>query len=167
MKKYDVEITEYLQRIISVNADSGDDAINKIEEAYDTCKIVLGAEDFIKKEIEIYNPNKFISELDILKQRIIKFNSDRDWNQFHTPVNLAKSISIEANELLECFQWNDTEFDIEAVKEELADVMNYCIQMSQVLNVDIGDIINAKMDKTEKKYPVDKAKGVSTKYNKL
>ena len=57
--------------------------------------------------------------------------------------------------------------DLEAVKEELADVMNYCIQMSQVLNVDIIDIINAKMDKTEKKYPVDKAKGVSTKYNKL
>ena len=73
----------------------------------------------------------------------------------------------EANELLECFQWSDNEYDIESVKEELADVMNYCIQMSQVLNVDIIDIINAKMDKTEKKYPVDKAKGVSTKYNKL
>ena len=85
-------------------------------------------------------------------------------DKFHSPSNLAKYISIEANELLECFQWNDTEFDLEAVKEELADVMNYCIQMSQVLNV---DIINAKMDKTEKKYPVDKAKGVSTKYNKL
>ena len=88
-------------------------------------------------------------------------------DKFHSPSNLAKYISIEANELLECFQWNDTEFDLEAVKEELADVMNYCIQMSQVLNVDIIDIINAKMDKTEKKYPVDKAKGVSTKYNKL
>ena len=73
----------------------------------------------------------------------------------------------EANELLECFQWSDNEYDIESVKEELADVMNYCIQMSQVLNVDIIEIINAKMDKTEKKYPVDKAKGVSTKYNKL
>ena len=80
---------------------------------------------------------------------------------------MAKSISIEANELLECFQWNDNEYDLESVKEELADVMNYCIQMSQVLNVDIIEIINAKMDKTEKKYPVDKAKGVSTKYNKL
>ena len=94
MKKYDVEITEYLQRIIRVYAESGDDAINKVEEAYDTCKIVLGAEDFTKKEIEIYNPNKFISELDILKQRIQKFNDDRDWNQFHTPSNLAKSISF-------------------------------------------------------------------------
>ena len=100
-------------------------------------------------------------------ERIRKFTTDRDWDQFHSPANLAKSISIEANELLECFQWNDTEFDLEAVKEELADVMNYCIQMSQVLNVDIIDIINAKMDKTEKKYPVEKAKGISTKYNKL
>ena len=108
-----------------------------------------------------------MDRLEQVKQRIDKFNKDRDWDKFHSPSNLAKSISIEANELLECFQWNDVEFDKEAVKEELADVMNYCIQMSQVLNVDIIDIINAKMDKTEKKYPVDKAKGVSTKYNKL
>ena len=108
-----------------------------------------------------------MDKLEQVKQRIDKFNKDRDWDKFHSPSNLAKSISIEANELLECFQWNDTEFDLENVKEELADVMNYCIQMSQVLNVDIIDIINAKMDKTEKKYPVDKAKGVSTKYNKL
>ena len=108
-----------------------------------------------------------MERLDQVRQRIDKFNKDRDWDKFHSPANLAKSISIEANELLECFQWNDNDYDIEEVKEELADVMNYCIQMSQVLNVDIIDIINAKMDKTEKKYPVDKAKGVSTKYNKL
>lgn len=108
-----------------------------------------------------------MDRLEQVKQRIDKFNKDRDWDKFHSPVNLAKSISIEANELLECFQWNDNEYDIEAVKEELADVMNYCIQLSQVLGVDIIDIINAKMDKTEKKYPVDKSKGVSTKYNKL
>ena len=108
-----------------------------------------------------------MEKLDILKQRIDKFNKDRDWDQFHTPSNLAKSISIEAAELLECFQWNDNGFNKEAVLEELADVMNYCIQMSQVLNVDIVDIINKKMDKTEKKYPVEKSKGVSTKYDKL
>ena len=102
-----------------------------------------------------------------VKQRIDKFNKDRDWDQFHTPVNLAKSISIEASELLECFQWSNDDFNKEDVIEELADVMNYCIQMSQVLNVDIVDIINKKMDKTEKKYPVEKAKGVSTKYDKL
>ncbi len=100
-----------------------------------------------------------MERLDELMQRIDKFNKDRDWDQFNTPVNLAKSISIEANELLECYQWND-DADIADVKEELADVMNYCLQMCKVLNVNPIDIINAKMDKTEKKYPVDKAKGV-------
>lgn len=108
-----------------------------------------------------------MEKLDILKQRIDKFNKDRDWDQFHSPVNLAKSISIESAELLECFQWSNDEFDKEAVLEEIADVMNYCIQMSLVLDVDLIEIINNKMDKTEKKYPVDKAKGVSTKYDKL
>ena len=108
-----------------------------------------------------------MERLEELKQRIDKFVKDRDWEQFHSPSNLAKSISIEAAELLECFQWFDNEYDREAVLEELADVMNYCIQMSHVLNVDIIDIINAKMDKTEKKYTLDKAKGKSTKYNKL
>ena len=102
-----------------------------------------------------------------VKQRIDKFVTDRDWRQFHTPSNLAKSISIEASELLECFQWSDTDYDLEHVKEELADVLNYCIQMSQVLNLDIVDILNSKMDKTEKKYPLEKSKGVSTKYDKL
>ena len=82
-------------------------------------------------------------------ERIDKFNKDRDWDKFHSPSNLAKSISIEANELLECFQWNDTEFNIEDVKEELADVMNYCIQLSLVLDVDIIDCINKKIDKCQ------------------
>ena len=108
-----------------------------------------------------------MNKLEQLKQRIDKFNKDRDWDQFHTPCNLAKSISIEAAELLECFQWSNEEYNKEEVLEELADVMNYCIQMSLVLDVDIVDIINKKMDKTELKYPVDKAKGVSTKYDKL
>ena len=102
-----------------------------------------------------------------LDQRIRKFNRDRDWDKFHTPVNLAKSISIEANELLECFQWNDTDFNLENVKEELADVANYCIQMSQVLGIDLLSAVDEKMDKTEQKYPVEKARGISTKYDKL
>ena len=99
--------------------------------------------------------------------RIRKFTEDHNWDQFHSPANLAKSISIEANELLECFQWNDTNFDMDDVLEELADVTNYCLQMAQVLGVDIIDVVNKKMDVTEKKYPIDKAKGVSTKYDKL
>lgn len=81
--------------------------------------------------------------------------------------NLAKSISIEAGELLECFQWNDTNYNLDNVLEKLADVTNYCLQMAQVLGVDIIDVVNKKMDVTEKKYPVEKAKGVSTKYDKL
>lgn len=108
-----------------------------------------------------------MERLEKLSDRISRFNKDRDWNQFHTPSNLAKSIVIEAGELLECFQWNDTEFNRSDVLEELADVTNYCIQMSQILGVNLIDIVNAKMDKTEKKYPVDKAKGISTKYDKL
>ncbi len=108
-----------------------------------------------------------MSEYKELDQRIRKFNTDRDWDKFHTPVNLAKSISIEANELLECFQWSDSDFDKASVVEELADVTNYCIQMSQVLGIDLIQAVNEKMDKSEQKYPIDKAKGVSTKYNKL
>lgn len=108
-----------------------------------------------------------MERLEELSLRIKKFNEDREWDQFHTPANLAKSISIEANELLECFQWNDVNYHIDDVLEELADVTNYCLQMAQVLGVDIIDVVNKKMDVTEKKYPVDKAKGVSTKYDKL
>ena len=100
-------------------------------------------------------------------QRILKFSSDRDWDQFHTPANLAKSISIEANELLECFPWDEDHFDREAVSEERADVMVYCIDMLDRLNLDADEIINAKMDKNEAKYPVEKARGVATKYDKL
>ena len=99
-------------------------------------------------------------------ERIRKFTADRDWDQFHTPANLAKSISIEANELLECFQWSDTGYDLEEVKDELADVIVYCIDMLDKLGLDVDEIINRKMSKNEAKYPVEKAKGNSTKYNK-
>ena len=167
MSKYKVEITEYLQRTVDVEAESEEDAVANVEEQYDKCGIVLDYSDFVKKEIEIYNPDKFTSKLELLQKRIDKFNKDRDWDQFHSPVNLSKSISIEAAELLECFQWSNDKYELENVKEELADVMNYCLQMCNVLHLDPIDIINKKMNITEKKYPVDKAKGKSTKYNKL
>jgi len=99
--------------------------------------------------------------------RIRKFTEDRDWAQFHTPANLAKSISIEANELLECFQWDENNYSIDDVKEELADVLSYCVQMATKLDLDIKEIVIDKLKKTEEKYPVEKAKGVSTKYNRL
>ncbi len=100
-------------------------------------------------------------------ERIRKFTTDRDWDQFHAPANLAKSISIEAAELLECFQWSDTEYDLEAVKEELADVIVYCQDLLDKLGLDVDEIVNQKMAKNEAKYPVEKAKGKSDKYNKL
>ena len=101
-----------------------------------------------------------------LMQEIKQFNEERDWDQFHSPENLVKSISIEAGELLECFQWNSN-YNKDEVCEELADVFTYCIQMAMKLGVDPEEIILKKLDKTRKKYPVDKAKGVSTKYNRL
>ena len=100
-------------------------------------------------------------------KRILKFSEDRDWDQFHSPANLAKSISIEANELLECFQWSDDNYDINEVKEELADVMVYCVDMLDKLGLDADEIINAKMDKNEAKYPIEKARGSAKKYDKL
>ena len=100
-------------------------------------------------------------------ERIRNFTIDRDWDQFHSPANLAKSISIEANELLECFQWDEEHYDINEVKEELADVLVYCRNMLDKLGLDEDEIVNAKMEQNEKKYPVDKSKGKSNKYNKL
>ena len=98
-------------------------------------------------------------------ERIRKFTEDREWDQFHSPANLAKSIVIEAAELLECFQWSDEEYDLQHVKEELADVMVYCQNLLDKLGLDADEIINMKMTQNEVKYPVDKAKGKSDKYD--
>lgn len=103
----------------------------------------------------------FISQKTV--ERIKTFNKDRDWLQFHSPENLAKSISIEAGELLECFQW-DSSYDIGSVKEELADVLIYCIDMRSVLNLNAEEIINEKISLNESKYPIRLSKGSSDKY---
>jgi len=102
-----------------------------------------------------------------LVKKIIKFRDERDWEQFHTPENLAKAVNIEAGELLECFQWSTDEFDKEEVKEELADVIIYCLLMSDALNADIEEIVKSKIEKNDRKYPVEKAKGNSKKADKL
>ena len=99
--------------------------------------------------------------------RIRKFTEDRDWEQFHSPANLAKSIVIEAAELLECFQWSDEEYDLQHVKEELADVMIYSQNLLDKLELDVDGIVNMKMTMNEAKYPVEKAKGNATKYDQL
>ena len=101
-----------------------------------------------------------------LTKKIRQFAIDRDWLQFNTPENLAKSISIEAGELLVCFQWNNN-YDIEELKYEIADVMNYCILLCSQIGVDPKEIILEKLKISEKKYPVEKSKGKSTKYNRL
>lgn len=99
--------------------------------------------------------------------RIRKIVEDRDWEQFHTPANLAKSIAIEACELLECFQWSNEDYDLEHVKEELADVLVYCRNMLDRLGLDEDEIVNAKLTKNEAKYPVEKSRGNSLKYTEL
>lgn len=101
-----------------------------------------------------------------LQEKIEKFSEERDWDKFHSPENLDKNILLEAVELLECFQWNN-EYDIEEFKEELADVLNYCIQIANKLGIDPKQIVLDKMKRTAKKYLVEKAKGKSTKYDKL
>ena len=100
-------------------------------------------------------------------ERIRRFTKDRNWEQFHSPANLAKSISIEANELLECFQWSDEEYDLDHVKEELADVIVYCQDMLDRLDLDVDEIVNRKMDQNEAKYPIEKARGNAAKYDQL
>ena len=100
-------------------------------------------------------------------ERIRKFTEERDWDQFHSPANLAKSIVIEAAELLECFQWSDTEYDLQHIKEELADVLVYSQNLLDKLEIDADEIVNMKMEQNEAKYPIDKAKGNATKYTEL
>jgi len=94
------------------------------------------------------------------------FVARRDWGQFHSPENLAKSISIESAELLECFQWSESA-DEANVRSELADVLTYCLLLADRYGWDANELVLAKLDETEQKYPADKARGRSTKYDRL
>lgn len=94
------------------------------------------------------------------------FVAERDWSQFHTPENLAKSITIEAAELLECFQWN-ADATPERVREELADVLTYCYLLADRLGAEPAQLILDKLEETRAKYPADKARGRSEKYDRL
>jgi NTP pyrophosphatase (non-canonical NTP hydrolase) len=98
--------------------------------------------------------------------KLAAFVAERDWAQFHTPENLAKSVAIEAGELLECFQWS-AEPDPERVQQELADVLTYCLLLADKIGVDPDKIVLDKLEITRKKYPVDKARGSSKKYDQL
>ena len=107
-----------------------------------------------------------MTKQDELKKALREFNKVMDWDQFHTPENLAKSLAIESGELLECFQWN-SDFDMQDVCEELADVYSYVLMMAERLDVDLEQITLDKLEKTKAKYPAEKFRGISTKYNKL
>lgn len=102
---------------------------------------------------------------------ILKFRDERDWKQFHNPKDLAISISLEAAELLEIFQWSaedvKCEKKINKIREELADVMIYCVHMADACNLDLDEIIQAKLKKNQEKYPMDKAFGKKEKYTEL
>ena len=104
-------------------------------------------------------------------KEILKFRDDRDWKQFHNPKDLAISISLEAAELLEVFQWSGADVSNEGkqekIKEELADVLVYSQNLLDKLELDADEIVNMKMKQNEAKYPVDKAKGNATKYTEL
>ena len=101
-----------------------------------------------------------------LLQKLRTFVAERDWSQFHTPENLAKSISIEAAELLELYQWS-SEADTNRVKDELADVITYCLLLADKYSFDIDEIVLDKLETTIEKYPVEKSKGKSDKYDRL
>lgn len=100
--------------------------------------------------------------IDILRE----FNQERDWEQYHTPENLAKSIAIEAGELLECFQW-DSEYDKMALSDEIADVMLYCLMLSDKMGIDMKQEMLRKIKKNSEKYPVEQCRGSSAKYDEL
>lgn len=104
--------------------------------------------------------------MDDLSSEVIKFTRDRDWDQFHSPENLAKSIAIEAGELLECFQWS-SDYNQDDVEMELADITNYCILLADKLGVDLAKLVRKKLQLSTQKYPINKAKGNCVKYTKL
>ena len=103
--------------------------------------------------------------------KALAFCKERDWEQFHNPKDLAISISLEAAELLETFQWSGANLDVpekrNAMTEELADVTIYCIYLADILGVNLVEAISDKIDINEKKYPVDKSRGNSKKYTEL
>lgn len=104
-------------------------------------------------------------------EQILKFRDERDWKQFHNPKDLAISISLEAAELLEVFQWSGADVSNEGrqekIKEELADVVNYCVLMADACGLNLDEIVKEKIKRNDEKYPVEKAKGTSAKYDQL
>lgn len=109
-----------------------------------------------------------MSDIEEIKQALLKFRNERDWEQFHNSKDLALAVNVEAGELLELFLWKDAqEANVEKVKEELADVFAYAFLLADKYQLDVKEIILQKNQKNAEKYPVDKAKGSAKKYNEL
>lgn len=112
-----------------------------------------------------------MSELEQLRESILQFRDQRNWQQFHNPKDLALSLSLEASELLELFQWKTSEEAVEKnldkMKEELADVLIYAILFANETDLDLVKIINNKLQKNNEKYPIKKFAGKNTKYNEI
>jgi NTP pyrophosphatase (non-canonical NTP hydrolase) len=107
-----------------------------------------------------------MDRIDDLMKRIVAFRDDRDWAQFHTPENLAKSIMIEGGELLEHFQWGDS-YDEREIAEELADILIYAFLLSDAIGVDVYEIMKSKLDLNESRFPVERVRGNSGKFTKV
>lgn len=109
-----------------------------------------------------------MTDIEQILNELRRFNQERDWDQFHNGKDLAIAISLEANELLECFLWKSPEdAKPEKIREELADVLNYAFQMADKYHLDIKEIMLEKLKKNALKYPADKARGTAKKYNEL
>ena len=109
-----------------------------------------------------------MSDLEELRQAIVKFTQERDWDQFHNGKDLALALSIEAGELNEAFLWKEAkDVNVEKVKEELADIFNYAILIADKYDLDVKQIVLDKLRRNEEKYPVEKAYGSAKKYNEL
>ena len=109
-----------------------------------------------------------MSDLTELREAVVQFTHDRDWDQFHNGKDLALALSIEAAELNEAFLWKDAkDVNVEKVKEELADIFNYALLIADKYNLDVKQIVLDKLRRNAEKYPVDKAYGSAKKYNEL
>jgi len=113
-------------------------------------------------------------DLKLIQSRLKKFAEDRDWEQFHNPKNITMALSVEVAELLEIFQWsnsggleevNDPNIKVQ-IEKEIADIFNYLIKLTDMLNIDLEEVALSKIEENNAKYPVEKFKGISKKYNK-
>ena len=163
-------IPEDCSDIISKADDDKKDVVKK-------SRLIGGPKSIPKKSVPAEKPSftQRLMDLKKLSERLNEFSRERDWEQFHTPKNLATALSVEVSELLEIFQWSKSDGQEELVKngeinpeviEELGDILNYLVRFADIAGIDLEKAANDKIDINQKKYPIDVSKGNSVKYNK-